>query len=235
MEELIKENSEESNKKLIECCTNYYELTNHGENLLHLASRYNNETIINYAINKIHVNLDNYRGTTPLYYAMISNSTNVVKILLQNHANPRIRSGFSGMFPSDATQNQEIKTMLLKYEADVIPLDRNLKLKPNFSRYVSYKYRLYMWWLSNLNKFGGTIVEGVDIIPEAKIIFETNGIEGLSNKCQELLMSFINGNDDCCLYCSSKVNLKSCSKCKEIRFCNVECQRNAFKIHKYDC
>lgn len=116
-----------------------------GENLLHWAAAFNNVEICQFILENemIHVNLSNYRGTTPLYYGAMRNSIGAIKILLNFNANPRIRSDFSGKFPFEITDNDEVKKLLIQAN-ELIPLtDYNLtlKLKKTSNHYSSYKYR----------------------------------------------------------------------------------------------
>jgi hypothetical protein len=241
---LIEENTEESNKRIIDNVNNSplskEYITPNGENMLHWAGAFNNISIMEFVIDKIHVNLLNHRGSSALYYACMRNSVEAVKLLLKYHANPKIESAFSGKFPVEITTNDEIKNLLNEYDEKNIPLDKNHELRTGFSRYTSYKYRKYMWWLSNLNYYfskDNIKIEGTEIIDEARSIFRQKGIEGLNNKCQKLCLDFINDKKtDCCLYCSvSDKKLLRCSKCKEVLFCDVVCQRKASTIHKEDC
>jgi hypothetical protein len=244
LKELIKQNDEKSNNIIIEYLDNknvYDFIYPHGENLLHWCATFDNFIICEYLIVKknLHVNLENYRFTTPLYYGAMSNSLNTIKILLKHHANPKIKSGFSGMFPIEITTNSNIKNELLEVDK-FIPLTSTLTLKQEFNIYDVYKYRLYIWWLSNLNYLNCKnkhTVTGIELIEEANKIFQEKGIAALANKCQLLLEDFYNkqNNNNYCLNCHNVENLKRCSKCKVAKFCNSNCQLKALKIHKIDC
>lgn len=39
----------------------------------------------------------------------------------------------------------------------------------------------------------------------------------------------------CCNVCSKIDNLKMCSRCKKVSYCNEECQRKDWNTHKNDC
>ncbi|QKF94482.1 ankyrin repeat protein [Fadolivirus algeromassiliense] len=247
---LIEMNDGESNNKIISLIEdkNIYDILYvHGENLLHWAAAFNNAVICEYLLKdkKLHVNLENFRGATPLYYAAMKNSLEAVEVLMRYNANPRIRSGFSGLFPMDVTQNDQIKEILEEVDNTSIPLTGYggvLKCKNNFSKYVAYRYRLYMWWLSNLNYYNNKYkhtISGTELIPEAKTIYDKDGITGLAEKCQRLYDDYIDSLEykefKCCLYCSNNIDLKRCSKCKSVYYCNQTCQSHAYKIHKIDC
>lgn len=231
-------------------------LTKSGGNLLHVLSHQGDKENLSKVIDKLHVNIRDYCGATPLYYAAESNSVETVKFLLEYHASPVIINYSTKKYPKDITNNSEIKDMLIKYENEIIPFDPNnhSKLKSNFNRYDAYRYKLYLRWLADANRYfvminkdhylafdpkAGFLLSVLCIFPiqfKAQKIFEEKGYEGLKIQCQKLLDDFINNKTlDCCLYCSSKENLKRCSKCKEVWFCNAECQRDAFHIHKTDC
>ena len=49
------------------------------------------------------------------------------------------------------------------------------------------------------------------------------------------LFNFVPTYDNWCLYCDAKKCEKKCSKCKSVYFCNQDCQRKAWKIHKKHC
>jgi hypothetical protein len=239
LKQLIEKNDEKSNSKIIELIRekNVYELIYvNGENLLHWASVSNNCEIAEYllTVKKIHVNLENYRFTTPLYYATMKGNLEVIKVLMGHNANTAIRSGFSGMFPEDIVETKEL--------LDLVKIDHEIKE----NKFLHYGYRLYMFWLSNLNYFHNrnkNMVSGVVIIPEAKQLYE-QGIEKLANECQKIyehylqyVVLFKNNllNSKVCLSCLKENNIKKCSRCKSVYFCNVECQKNAHILHKFDC
>ena len=48
-------------------------------------------------------------------------------------------------------------------------------------------------------------------------------------------MNFVPIYDKWCLNCGNKTATKKCGKCKSVYFCNVECQRAAWKIHSKHC
>jgi hypothetical protein len=223
----------------------YQLVSAHGETVLHwlaITSGYNNLSALEYILSKklIHVNLENYRGTTPLYYAVLSKNIEAVKLFLQYGANPRIRSGFSSKFPSEVA-NDEIRTILLEFENNYIPISRELKLIPKFSHTTAYKYRKYMYILSNLNYFyhgKHSIVSGIELDIGAEETYKNEGLTGVADYCDVLWEDFINSIKNSkkqCLNCENEENLKRCSKCKAVYFCNAECQEDAHLIHKYDC
>ncbi len=61
--------------------------------------------------------------------------------------------------------------------------------------------------------------------------FDTN-----DNHDNELkVFNFVPTYDNWCLGCSNKNAQFRCSKCKSVYFCNKECQKKCWKIHKKHC
>ena len=48
-------------------------------------------------------------------------------------------------------------------------------------------------------------------------------------------MNFVPTYDPWCLFCDKKDCTKRCTKCKFVYFCDSECQRKAWPIHKRHC
>ncbi len=247
--ELVKSNTKEHNQEIIELIKNvdlYDCVSVHGETLLHWASAFDNVEIIEHILDNglIHVNISNYRGTTPLIYACTKDRTNAIKKLLSYNANPYIKSGFTGLRPSETVELEENKILLEEYVSKYVPLE-NLKVKQSFNLYQSYKYREYMWHLSNLDYYTSKlkhIVHGFVPNPHAKLLYESGGAITLSKHIDWLVDDFYDKIDHpenvvekSCLYCGESNDIKRCSKCKQVYFCNKLCQKNAHKIHKYDC
>ncbi len=245
---LVREGKNAEIKEKLKDMNIYTLLDIHGENLLHWAGVYNNAEICEYLIEekKLHVNLQNFRSTTPLYYAASKNSKEAIKVMLKYNANPRIRSGFSGKFPSEITTDSEIRILL--YEAEnKIPIDYEnnvLKVKEGRSLYQSYKYRLYMLNLMNLNYLNNNLPQEVkqrfygnfEVLENLKILYTEKGIQGVADHVQWLYDDYLNFKDEekVCLYCNAIAD-KRCSKCKKVYFCNTECQKKCYLLHKFDC
>ncbi len=49
------------------------------------------------------------------------------------------------------------------------------------------------------------------------------------------MMNFVPAYDGWCLYCDKKSVTKKCSGCKTVFFCDQECQKKAWPIHKKHC
>jgi hypothetical protein len=48
-------------------------------------------------------------------------------------------------------------------------------------------------------------------------------------------INFVPTYDKYCLFCDSKTATKRCSGCYHVYFCNAECQKKAWPIHKQHC
>jgi hypothetical protein len=220
-------------------------VSSNGENLLHFAAAYNNVDICKYFLEnlEVHVNIENFRGATPLYYAALSGSTDTVKILVKHGANPRIRSGFSNLFPINATKLPEIQEILEDADNRLVPITGwntgFLFKKPSSSYYDAYRYRYYMWWRANFCQlFSGGRSAGSAVIPEAEEIFKQSGLLGLEAKCNDLYRDYLNrlnSTEKNCLVCNKSENLETCEKCNSVRFCSSICRQAADRVHKVDC
>lgn len=49
------------------------------------------------------------------------------------------------------------------------------------------------------------------------------------------VFNFVPTYDNECLYCDNKSPLNRCIDCHSVYFCNTECQRKAYPIHKKHC
>jgi hypothetical protein len=49
------------------------------------------------------------------------------------------------------------------------------------------------------------------------------------------ITNFVPTYDNWCLYCDNKSAKMRCSGCRHVYFCNPECQKKAWKIHKKHC
>ncbi len=247
--ELIQSNTEENNNQIVQMISQidlYDCVWPNGETLLHWACAFNNIFIIDHILQNglIHVNISNYRGTTPLIYACVKDNSEAIVKLLSFNANPYIKSGFTGLRPSETVELDQNKILLEEHVAKYVPLE-NLKVKSGFNLYQSYKYREYMWHLSNLDYYTSKfkhIVHGFVPNPHAKSLYESGGVITLSKHIDWLVDDFYDKIkypesivEKSCLYCGESNDLKRCSKCKQVYFCNKLCQKNAYPIHKYDC
>lgn len=258
----IKENTTHSNIQVINLLKNlnvYDVIYTWGENLLHWTCAFNNVKICEFLITekKLHINLENFRGVSPLHYACLTNNKEVIKVMLNYYADPLNRSGSSGLFPRDETNDISIKKLLKNHENEFMPLDfskSNPTIKSSFHVTSAYYYRLYRYWLSHLNlylnknKFSyddhyAVTLSGLIENEEIKKIYNEQGISYLAEKCQDLYNKFISSvklakntkNIKICLFCDKLDELKMCKGCNRAYFCSRECQKGAFEFHKLDC
>jgi ankyrin repeat protein len=124
---LVENNNDGFNNELKEYLNSvdiYTIIFPHGENLLHFAAGSGNVEMCKYLIyeKNVHPNIYNARGATPLLYACLKNQEEVVKILLSENVDTRIRSGYSGLFPYQSTSNENIRKLLEKHDK-IIPID----------------------------------------------------------------------------------------------------------------
>jgi len=271
--ELIKKNTDESNEEFVIFATGKdlcKFLNDDGDTLLHIAAANNNVVICDYLCAHIHVNMGNYAGTPPLYFAASNFAIDTVKLLINNNANPKIRGGRGLKYPIEVVSKtskigRAIVRILETRDQFMVPLDDFSRIKLGVSKYVAYKYRLYMSWLSNLNYFNSRyavskvltsshrnsseIREITKILPDAVTLFESGGIKAITTKCQQLLYEYsilLGGNAvcdvmerQCCLNCGKVSDLfadvKPCEKCRKVFHCNYFCQNITNNLHKLDC
>ena len=60
-------------------------------------------------------------------------------------------------------------------------------------------------------------------------------LHGTPPKSEMKIYNFTPTYDKWCLYCDNKDCKLSCSACKLIYYCDIECQRKSWKIHKQHC
>ena len=161
LKSLIQENTDKSNDKviqLLEDCNKkdklclYRILYPDGENLLHWACAFNNAKICKYLVDGLHVNLENYRGTTPLYYACMNNAKDSITYMIAKaRANPYMRSGFSGSLPLDILKDKDMIELMANYSLLYfyirIPTSDNKLEFESDDLVLNYKYRKYMFWV----------------------------------------------------------------------------------------
>lgn len=55
-------------------------------------------------------------------------------------------------------------------------------------------------------------------------------------RCTEVkVYNFVPTYDKWCLYCNNHNAKMRCTRCKTIYFCNIECQKRAWSVHKKHC
>jgi hypothetical protein len=251
--QLVENNNDSSNFKLKEYLDKidaYTIIFPHGENLLHFAAGSGNIEMCNYLIHDkcINPNIYNARGATPLLYACLKNQEETVKLLILNNADPRIRSGFSGLFPCQSTSSEKIKKLLEEYDKIVpIDFDNGHVIKNNCNLYQSYKFRLHKYWLTFvvnelLRVSGLQQIDVLDEIPEVTEVLN-GGFYSVLNKYNTIRTDYINSmknldiDNKCCLTCANTDTQKllRCSKCKNVYFCDKICQASGNMFHNFDC
>lgn len=256
LRDLIEKNKEESNNKVLELLEPYKDrlydiLYRDGESLLHWACAFDNVPICKYLIeNGLHVNLNNYRGTSPFYYACMNNANNSVLFMISANVNPFQRSGFSGEFPIDRLIEDDVIEALIKHSIEKFPIldfeDDKLRFVSD-NRILTYKYRLYMNMLSNAfylyNPYKRNL-QGWKVDDATRQLYENGGIVAMMEKCEQLYSDYFKEleksklpeyNNKRCLGCNTEDYMSRCSKCKSAYYCSIKCQKNTFALHKFDC
>ena len=253
--EKIKSNSDKENKIIIELIKdkNLYSsefISSNGETLLHWCAAYNNYKLLDYILSNklIHVNIMNYRSTSPIYYAVLENHKEAINIFIKHYANTSMRSGFSGILPINKLSDKECKKLIIDYEKKNIPFSYpdssflGVPTKKNsFTHYQTILFMIYMYYNSCLfckyNPHKHTFEEpkyNKDFLE----IYEKEGINGVSKLCDEKLKLFVDSlssDKEYCSGCHKKTSLKKCSRCKKAKFCSRKCQKKVFKFHKQYC
>jgi hypothetical protein len=250
LKNLIEQNTDNSNILAKEIIVKYkdklYEISYpHGENLLHWCGAYDNYVICEFLVNEMNfiTNICNSRSVSPLYYASSGNSENVIKILLEFNADVRARSGFSNMFPHQVC-NENLRNLFIEYEKNIpIDYDNGLEIKNGYTLVHAYNYRLCKFYAMILNSSFLTMNNKYNIsqINEKCIldILNNNTFYQIKNMYVNVLEKYINGlnkaETNFCLNCNNYENIKRCSNCKKVYFCNTECQKVCHKFHNFDC
>lgn len=242
-------NTEESNNKVIEWIENnndkLYKLAfPHGENLLHWCGASNNHVICQYLmdIENMATNISGSRSASPLYYAASKNSFEVIEILLNNGADIRDRSGFSGKFPFEVC-NDEIKEYMLTYENQIpINYDDECILKEGFTMTQGFNYRVKRFYsmvlTTAMHKMNNTYNLGITDDKYSEKILKNNdffAILEMYNVAMDKYKQDLSGHGKKCLSCNKKGKLLKCGACKSVHYCSMDCQKKCHFLHKYDC
>ncbi|HSA76155.1 MAG TPA: ankyrin repeat domain-containing protein [Nitrosarchaeum sp.] len=231
-----------------------------GETLLHWAAYFHNEELCEYFLKvcKIHVNMCTFKIATPLYYACIEVqmaylshervridcANNIIKLLLKYGADPKIRSGLTGLYPEDQIFNTRIIQYFRRYKKTYIPITgfkkQDYKVKEGFNLCAVLKYRKYKDWLTSLIYFCSLSDEHLLVYEpplEAQLMYAHSGIKGLSDHCNTVLnnyMRYITQSSEECAMCGEVSRLWSC-ECGSVKFCSMLCSQAAQKYHVTDC
>jgi hypothetical protein len=255
---LIRDNTRESNEKILEVIQpltshNISKIAySHGENLLHWCAAYNNVEIGEYLM--IHfpylINLMNSRNATPLCYGSLKNKYEIVELLLRYGADIRIRNGFSGLIPIDITTDHAIKDLIRQYD-DRIPLDydNNYRRKENKTLTQCYQYRAFLFYniilTASYLKLNGCYNMTSSSIEETKsmnTLVTNHSFDEILEMFTEVMRRYQQGlleSEDStsisCLSCERTDNLQRCGRCKQVYFCDRNCQKKCFELHNLDC
>lgn len=222
----------------------YEKLILQGDNPLHWAAQNNDVDLIEELIEKHHFspNTCNFRATNSLYFAAIHNNMDACKKLLEYGADPRDKSGFSSWYPDEAAEDSEIKEFLFK-------LRTRLENAIEHNSALNSIYRIRRWGEDCISYFTQKSTPGEKFWPEDYIIldgFTEENIAEMAQKLQEewkifnkLLDDWEKGcfkNNQVCVFCCSTEGKKLlCGKCREVYYCDAECQKKAHPCHKNLC
>jgi ankyrin repeat protein len=213
----------------------------HGESPLHFAVKENNVDQVKIALIDCSANIVNFKGSTPLIYAAINGNMEICNILLENYANPRETSGFSGKYPDEITNNHELRQKLKTIREKI---DCILNSIP-----MNTMYRLRKWGEDSLNFILQKDTVAIKNWPNdyklRKDLIELSKnqiVEKLRNEWKffyKYLDEWINGEfkqKNVCVFCGDFQGKKyRCGKCETTFFCGKECQINAFPYHRLIC
>lgn len=250
--ELIDANTEESNTEAkIWIDEHEDELYNivfvHGENLLHWCGTVNNHTICKHLLQEHNFapGITNSRGASPLYYAALKNSFQVIELLVEYGADIRDKSGFSGKYPHEVC-NEEIKEWLLDQDSKIpFDYDNDLCIKEGYTLSQCYNYRLAKYYNLLLNILTHRINNVHTIVDlddkHSKKILSEKSFDNILEMYNDAVVFYL---EDCiedkksCLNCKktkTDVILQKCGKCKKVRYCDSDCQLKCHFLHKHDC
>lgn len=220
----------------------------HGESLLHWAVTKNNVELMKYLIQKkCYINHENYRGATPLYYAAMNGATECVEYLVNQKADPRTISTFSGVKAKDVTNDKTLKDFLEKYTNDFEEL---------LDKHVStFAYRMAVHWRMSMNKLihpaGNKYFGNYPEYPMARVYYKMDGLSKLIEICKEMdekYEKYVYSNDgldkiddkDRCLICDCSTE-NMCPQCEQVCMCGEclinydECVMQMVDIHLNNC
>lgn len=211
----------------------------HGETYLHwVAASENGVDLIEYLVDDLSamVNINNWYGATPLYYACSKGRKENIDTLLERGANTREISTFSGYNCVDIAHSHDtelLDTTNLRKQHDFIldALQQSAYFEYNYRQILSW--RLAYWQRCAPNK--STLQ--TPLPPESLDMSDRD----LFLRCVEDEFFFITNlltdkpNIIACLGCGKERGLKRCQLCKRARFCSQECNKNTWHIHKFMC
>jgi hypothetical protein len=211
----------------------------HGETYLHWAATAENGVdLIEYLVDDLGalVNINNWYGATPLYYACSKGRKENIDALLERGADTREISTFSGYSCVD---------MAHSIDPDLLD-STNLRKKHTYildalqqSAYFEYNYRqILSWRLAYWQRCAPNKSTVQTIVPPESEEMSDND---LFLRCveDEIMLSTNLSTDDpaaiACLGCGKENGLKRCQRCKRARFCSPECNEKTWHVHRHMC
>lgn len=219
---------------------------NYGDSLLSRAAKKNNVELMKYLLEKkCYINFVNYYGASPLYIASLFNCENAVNFLIENFADPRLFSSFTGQKPFEVCTNNNLKIILHKYTQNF----EKILNHPNYN----YKYRIadhYRTSLFSLIHPNKNFYKNYPIYPLFKIKYNSTDIETfydileICKNCDKNYEKFFDPKNNKkfkdCLICESDT-INKCKYCNKVLICK-DCENNydscvlqLLEIHYNNC
>lgn len=214
----------------------------YGESLLHWAASGGNNDICKYLLDLgSYVNAENIYGCNPIFYASSKEKVSTVKLLIDYGAHFDAKSVFSGGTPYNPNNNStnlsskrlEIMEIIKKYQTIKSELcKKSSKLEDLIKTNTKNRDRWEFEFRKYESQYGNKTSQGYWGLPNSDEYQKFKPIK----KLDEDLIYIFKNKEKWCYYCC-KINLKPlrCSRCKEVYYCSVECQKNDFKNHKKIC
>lgn len=225
----------------------HFRWPNH-ESILHWAASGGCDDVCEHLIGLgSYVNVQNMHGCNPLFYASIKEHFSTVKLLLEFGADYDCKSTFSGGTPFNPSP---ISIMGQKKEDS----ETRIKIKKLIQKYIS-KREAAMSESAKFEELVSTLSAGRDLIERRLLSTPTShgsktgigywGLPQCDNKAQfkecyeaDKIVNFITVNkENWCRLCTktSSESLSRCSRCKNVWYCSVDCQKMHWRVHKKTC
>jgi len=180
-------------------------------------------------------------GATILHMTVQQRNVEICRFLLQRKRIHRYLMDAKGCMACDyAAKSTEILKLLWE------PHPHHEAIHTNALH--SYFYWRYGYWLKHLNWL---VQQGCDDFNDTELdveitkLYEEHGVQAVALKVEAMSETFLSyptekdgkyADRRFCLACEARLaGLKRCSRCKEVWFCNIKCQRNASLIHRIYC
>ena len=215
--DLVGMNDAVSNRKVVDAiwCRDPYELCyDDGSHLLHQAVAHGNEPVVQYLVGTkgVHVNLADRQGRTPLYIASEAGSRDMVTLLQNHHADPRIR------VPDEVTRDHIVSYRYRVYREWLANLDHFVWNRSTHTRtppFPDAEERFRKAGLQGLS-------ERCDAFYGAYLKAVTLRRAGTLNPIP-------------CLLCGKPDDTERCFNCRAVWFCSNSCEKTAHRHHQHDC